>query len=86
MSDFPVDDLTLDCLEHALNTSRGLDGLVGGEYTLSQFLDFMSGYNPSNRTVMSGDVYELHDVLLSEQDVIRALLAEVRRLRRSTAQ
>lgn len=47
---FPVDELTLNQLEHALGTcygevdpETGNHELVGGEFTLSQFLDFMAG-------------------------------------------
>lgn len=98
LPDFPVDDFTLDQLEHALNTC--IDGpmlmpfsdedpgprkLVGGEFTLSQFLDFMSGYDPERATLI-GDaegvpIYRGWDQHYSEPCVIRALIAEVRRLR-----
>lgn len=98
LPDFPVDQFTLDQLEHALNTC--VDGpavlpfsdeepsprkLVGGEFTLSQFLDFMSGYDPERSTLV-GDadgvpIYECWDQHYSEHDVIRALIAEIRRQR-----
>jgi hypothetical protein len=95
---FPTDDFTLTQLEHALNTC--VDGppvipfsddapgeprkLVGGEFTLSQFLDFMSGYDPKRSTLI-GDaegipIYESWDQRYGEYDVIRALIARVREL------
>lgn len=94
---FPVDDFTLDQLEHALNTSIEVtdDGEwkpVGGEFTLSKFLDFMSGHDPERATFVgyAGDpagfgeqvpIYESWDQSYSEHCVIGALVAEVRRLR-----
>lgn len=96
---FPVDDFTLDQLWHALNTSVGFgdDGerrCVGGDFTLNQFLDFMSGHDPERQTLVGysdgllgeGDpggipIYTAWDQHYSREDVIRALLAEVRRLR-----
>lgn len=87
---FPVDDFTLDQLEHAMATSVevGEDGeyrCVGGEFTLSTFLKFMSGYDPERASHVGyvGDVpmYEVWDEQYSEHDVLRALVAEVRRLR-----
>ena len=93
---FPVDDFTLDQLEHALNTcvdsmtlpfqdSDEPRKLVGGEFTLSMFLDFMSGHDPQRATLVgyADDVpiYEGWDQRYSEHDVIRALVLEIRRLR-----
>lgn len=98
LPEFPVDDFTLDQLEHALNTR--VDGpavmpfedsgneprkLVGGEFTLPQFLDFMSGHDPTRATLVGHaddvPIYESWDQRYSEHDVIRALVAEIRRLR-----
>lgn len=101
LPDFPVDDFTLDQLEHALNTcvagpvSLPFGGepeeprkLVGGEFTLSQFLDFMSGHDPRRATLVGEvdgiPIYESWDRRYSENDVIRALIAEIRRLRELT--
>lgn len=93
---FPLDDFTLDQLEHAVNTSTevGEDGerrCVGGDFTMSEFLDFMSGHDPGRSTLVGyGDlagtgndipIYESWDQHYSEHDVIRALVAEVRKLR-----
>lgn len=96
---FPVDDFTLTGLEHALNTSMevlpdGTHRRVGGEFTLSQFLGFMSGYDPARSTLigytsgLAGDgdpvgavpIHESWDQHYSEHDVIAALLARVRAL------
>lgn len=94
---FPVDDFTLDQLEHALNTCINIsdDGersCVGGDFTLPQFLGFMSGYDPERATFLGyvddpmgfGELvamYEHWDQSYSEHSVIQALVAEVRRLR-----
>ncbi|UAW08301.1 hypothetical protein SEA_WHITNEY_54 [Gordonia phage Whitney] len=100
---FPVDDVTLDALEHALGTSvEGMTfpdfdnptveterHLVGGDYTLNDLLDFLSGHDPERSTLVgyAGDVpiFEGWDQRYSEHDVIHALIAEVRRLRASEA-
>lgn len=97
LPNFPVDDFTLDQLEHALNTC--IDGpvtmpfsdesapsrLVGGEFTLSKFLDFMSGEDPERSTLVGEvegvPIFEAWDPRYSEHDVIRALITEVRHLR-----
>lgn len=99
---FPVDDFTLDQLEHALGTclgDMGEDGnheLVGGEFTMSKFLQFMSGYDDERQTLIgytdtlpgtdipidgAVPIYEHWDEAYTEHCVIRALIAEVRRLR-----
>jgi len=99
---FPVDDFTLDQLEHALNTcvevtDEGPWKRIGGDFTLSDYLHFLSGYDPERRTFIGyiGGVpgadnlfdgnaipaYESWDPSYSEHDVIRALVAEIRRLR-----
>ena len=68
---------------------------VGGEFTLNRLLEFMSGYDPERRSLIGytagifgeGDpagaipIYESWDEHYSERDVMRALIAEVRRLR-----
>jgi hypothetical protein len=83
-----------------LNTCRGDSGkLVGGEFTLAQFLDFMSGYDPERSTLLgyTSDVcgegepagaipiYESWDQNYTERCVIHALIAEIRRLRAKVA-
>lgn len=57
LNEFPVDDFTLDQLEHALNTSieitdAGERRCVGGEFTMPKFLEFMSGYDPERCTLV----------------------------------
>jgi len=90
---FPVDDVTLAALEHALggalSCEDGEPRLVGAEFSVSTLLDFLSGYDPSQIVpcvdddgfvipdfveYTGGPIYHVHDV-------IRALIAEVRRLR-----
>lgn len=102
---FPVDDFTLDQVEHALGTClgdrdpvTGVHELVGGEFTMPRLLDFLSGYDPSRSVLLSGDpdapdgdgpfglspdtpIYEYPGQIYSRDSVIRALIAEVRRLR-----
>lgn len=91
LSEFPVDDFTLDQLEHALNTCIGDDGEpVGGEFTLSRFLEFMSGYDPERKTLLGYTddgipIYEHWDAQYTERCVIRALINEVRKLRNGEA-
>lgn len=90
MMPFPVSDEVLDALEHALDGSLDvIDGepvLVGAEYSIHDLLDFLAGVDKSNATRLDDDddgtaVYLLHDPTYSLADVIRALIAEVRRLR-----
>jgi hypothetical protein len=94
---FPVDDDMLDRLEHALNTTvdpqhldeRGRWLRVGGEYTLSELLDFYSGYDKSKLIPVGPadltDTFEYPDPIYHPSDVIRALVAEVRKLRAQCA-
>lgn len=74
---FPTDHVTLAQLEHALNTSieivRESWRRVGGDYTLSDLLDRMSGYDPATRTPTRRQHY-------SDHDVIRALVGRIREL------
>lgn len=91
---FPVDDVTLLALEHALDAchtfnEEGEPVNIGSDYSLDQLLDLLSGYDPSKVVpVMDDDGYEIPDTveyvggpLYHPHDVIRALIAEVRRLR-----
>ena len=99
---FPLDDDVLDRLLEALGTCYGPmreDGtheLVGGEFTLSQLLDFYSGYDRSKEVDLGvgpdplgfgQDVQwtEYPDPVYSERDVMGALIHEVRRLRQEGA-
>lgn len=79
---FPVDDDVLDRIEEAMNTR--LDGEnrpVGGEFTLPRLLDFYSGYDPTKEIEIDEHISEYPDPLYHRDDVISALIAEVRRLR-----
>lgn len=86
----PLDDAGLSALEHALSAVTDFDAdgeriTLGADYTLSQLLNFWSGYDPQDG-VMTGyiddtPVYQQAKPCLSEFDLIRALVAEIRRLR-----
>lgn len=91
---FPVDDQTLNLVEEAINTHYGDVGedgrheLVGGEFTLTQLLDFLSGYDPAKTKPMVNqydteipDTVEYPDPVYVPTAVIQALINEVRRLR-----
>lgn len=97
LADFPVDDVTLDALEHALGGALTFEGvenhedgprLVGADMSVSKLLDFLSGYDESKLGPLTLDDghdvdgwVEYPDPLYHRDDVIRALIAEVRRLR-----
>lgn len=72
---FPTDDQALAALEVAL--TPGDDK----EFTLSQLLEVYSGYDPARSVQVEPDVFVHPDPIYSRDDVIRSLLAEVRRLR-----
>lgn len=94
---FPVDDAMLDSIEHALGGTLTLerpedadpddDGpwLIGADYSLHQLLDFIAGHDEENLIHLgdSGGIptYEYPFPLYHPNDVIRALITEVRRLR-----
>jgi hypothetical protein len=86
---FPVDDVMLDAVEHALGGAYTVDPdgthrLVGAAYSLSHLLDFLAGYEPEATVPLSdGPIVEyVGGVLYRPDDIIRALIAEVRRLRK----
>lgn len=60
--------------------------LTGADYTLDQLLDFWSGFDRSKGvlTGYAGDapIYTFDQPTYSERDLIRDLIAEVRRLRK----
>ena len=101
LADFPVDDVTLDALEHALGACLTWEGVedradgprvVGADMSVSRLLDFLSGYDESKLApLVDEDGYEVPDwseypdPLYHRDDVIRALIAEVRRLRTATS-
>lgn len=97
LSSFPVDDATLLAVEHAMAGALRLDDdgnpvLVGADYSMSDLLDFLAGCageDPNRELLNPADVavrgeipfYRDSRVHYHEHDVIRALIAEVRRLR-----
>lgn len=79
---FPVDDETLALIDQAL------DPTVTGRSSLGELLDILSGYDPSKLVPLLDedgrevpDASEYPDPLYHSHDVIRALVAEVRRYR-----
>jgi hypothetical protein len=86
----PLDDAGLDALEHALQAVTEVDEdgtrrTLGADYTLSQLLNFWSGYDQAD-SVLTGEIdgipmYHHSKPCLSEIDLIRALVTEVRKLR-----
>lgn len=96
LPDFPVDDFTLAAIEHALDARLSYDDdgncvVVGADYTIPKLLDFLSGYDEGMVVpLLDDDGYEIpHHVeypgsIYSRDDLIRALIVEVRRLRERT--
>lgn len=93
---FPVDDATLLALEHALGAALYYDeegdlAILGADYTVPGLLDFLSGYDPTKvEVLMDGIVPGIDEPevveyiggpLYTRDCVIRALIAEIRRLR-----
>lgn len=84
---FPVDDFTLDQVEHALGGAFTVDDdgthrLGGADFSLSRLLDFLSGYDPNRLEATDDpDVFVYEGAVYHPNDVIQALIAEVRRLR-----
>lgn len=82
---FPIDDITLDAVEHALGgwlrcTDPDNPELVGADYSLHQLFDFLSGHN--EELDYEEDEYTIRtQQIYSEKDLILALIAEIRRLR-----
>jgi len=96
LPEFPVDDTTLDFLEHAMQGSyivdeEGNHTLVGADFSLSQLYNFLSDYDES-KSVHVGyskdgtPMYDYPGAVYTPYDVIRALIAEVRRLRAEEVQ
>lgn len=106
LAKFPIDEVTLNAVKHALNGAYDIDDkghhvVVDAEFNLSQLLDFLSGYDPSKlRLIQEGEevavdapffdqiqgaaIYEYPDAVYTRDDVIRALIEEVERLRALT--
>jgi hypothetical protein len=93
LAEFPVDDVTLNLVEHAIDAVAEVDEdgthrLVNADMNLPQLLNFLSGYDESKlRQAMNEydqpvpDIFEYPDAIYHPFDVIRSLIAEVRRLR-----
>lgn len=69
---FPVDDATLLALEHALGASQSIDeqgtsSVLEADYNIPQLLAFLAGPNEEE---------------YSRDDVILALIEEIKRLRK----
>ena len=88
----PVDDEALNLLESALDYHFGDpdengDPIGIGEFSLFQLLEFWSGYDPALEEPEDGNtrktVYR-GGPLLGTNDVIHALIDEIRRLRNGT--
>jgi hypothetical protein len=93
---FPVDDLTLDALEHAMGGAYTVDGdgthhLVGADFTILQLFDWLAGILHEDDNVVLQRMSDVDDPGIPIfydprpqfhiNDVVRALIAEVRRLR-----
>lgn len=63
-TDFPTDPATLRLL-------------LDRSFTISQVLDFLSGYQEGNSLHVEGDVWEYPGVVFSHDDAIRALAGEL---------
>lgn len=81
---FPVDDATLDLLEHALDPRAHGDPEAESS-SVWPLLTMMSELGGSDTTAVEEEVSEgvvvMRDPHYHDHDVIRALVAEVRRLR-----
>ncbi len=88
----PVDDISLSAILTALDytldwpeDAKEPQGI--GEYSLTQLLNFWSGFDESKLIpiddIAGSPAFAYPDALLCEVDVIRALIYEVQRLRKS---
>jgi hypothetical protein len=86
----PLDDGALNAIEHALNGVVHVDDdgrwhREGAEYGLDQLLQFWSGHDPDDSYhggyIDGIPVYVANKPRLSEHDLIRALVEEIRVLR-----
>lgn len=73
----PVDDTSLALIEDATNASLeinsdGEPAVIGAEFSMNRLLEFWSGYDADSTDT---------PVLLGRDDIIRALIGEIRRLR-----
>lgn len=86
----PLDDDALTAIEHALTATythddEGQPQITDADYNLPQLLDFWSGHDRVDDVLVDEwagtKVYERTKPSYSERDLLRALVAEVRRLR-----
>lgn len=79
---FPVDEETLDLLEIAIDPDRTS---VGGQCSsLNAFLEFMSELSGQQEVELEDGVAVYPDPSYHHNDVIKALIREIRRLRAAT--
>lgn len=82
----PLDDMSLGLMLEAMDTGLDCDEdgnhvLVGGTITMNQLLNFWSGYDKAKELDEGENMsYYPHPVLMRD-DIIRALIEEVRALR-----
>lgn len=94
MSDFPVDESTLNNIKHALGArlddiGDGNPVVVGADFTLSRLLEFYSGYDPATNVPLGMvdtpmgymEAEEVQGEMYTVNDVISALISEIERLR-----
>lgn len=83
---FPVDDVTIDLLDHACRGAFDEEGgVVGADMTVQQLLDFLSGpseTDPVGSIEVAVPIYVRREPAYSETDVIRALIAHIRTLQK----
>jgi hypothetical protein len=91
MTPIPLDDLTLDAIEHALGASLTYENgdydnpiVVGADFTLPKLLDFLAGQDATDGHEEDG-MWICHQPSFSQKDLIRALVNEVRELRARVA-
>lgn len=82
----PLDDISLGLMLEAMDTAYACDEngnhfLVGGTITMNQLLEFWSGYDKAKELDEGENMsYYPHPVLMRD-DIIRALIEEIRTLR-----
>lgn len=82
----PVDEQSLRLLKESLDASYNVDEtgqhvLVGADFSLQQLLEFWSGYDKTKLVPIMDNVYEYPGPVIHTNDVIRALVSEIERLR-----
>lgn len=78
LPEFPTDEATLALLDLALNPRPNSE-----RSSLGELLEMLSGYDPSKLIQINDAWVEYPEPTYHPHDVIRALVAEVRRLRAS---